>query len=166
MKYIVIITGLIMVLIISFSLTANAHKPVNVNFPATKEAPILIKDHQISWAAYTELSKPNEVDYYKFTANENEEIYANMLIPKIERLKDYTPTIALIGPGLPKEYETKNVKLKVDNKEGVIIKRYTLNTTEVFFEPFTQTSYYVRQTLFKKAPQTGTYYFAVFDENK
>ncbi|HMA60669.1 MAG TPA: hypothetical protein VKN64_10270 [Halanaerobiales bacterium] len=166
MKYTLLIIGITIVFIFSFTLITAAHKPVNVDFPATKQSPILIEDHQISWAAYTELKKINEVDYYKFEAKADEEIYANLLIPDIERLKDFHPTFALIGPGLPKEYEVENVTLDIDEEEGVIVKRYRAETLEIFFEPFTQTSYYVKQTLTKKAPTDGTYYLAVFDENK
>ena len=164
MRNILIIT-VVLIFVISVSQTIGAHKPVNVNYPATREDPIIITDHQISWAAYTELSKINEVDYYRFEVKEGEEIYANLLIPKIERLKDYDPTIALIGPGLPKDYEVNNIELKVKENEGVIAKRYESNTLEEFYEPFTMTRYYVKQTLITKAPVTGNYHLTVFNEN-
>lgn len=164
MKYVVLIMTLALMIIFGISITTMAHKPVNVNYPATKESPILIEDHQISWAAYTELKREKEVDYFRFEAKENEEIYANLLIPKLERLKDFNPTIALIGPGLPKEYEIENIKLDIDKNEGIIVKRYTDQTLETYYEPFTQTKYYVKQTLTKKAPASGTYYLVVFNE--
>jgi len=165
MKNIILIITLILVFIFFISITIGAHKPVNVNYPATKRSPILIEDHQISWAAYTELENKKEVDYFRFEVKKGEEIYANLLIPAVDRLTDFNPTIALIGVGLPKEYEIKNVKLDLDENEGVIIKRYKAQTHETFFEPFTQTKYYVKQTLTKKAPTSGIYYLAVFDEN-
>lgn len=165
MKYLILITGITIVFVFNITFITAAHKPVNVNFPATKQSPILIKDHQISRAAYTELKAVKEVDYFKFEAKANEEIYANLLIPDLERLKDFDPTIALIGPGLPQDYEVKNVTLDLAANEGVIIKRYSSKRLETFFEPFTQTNYFVKQTLTKKAPVDGTYYLAVFDEN-
>ncbi len=164
MKNILIIT-MVFIFVVVVSQTIWAHKPVNVNYPATREDPIIVNDHQISWAAYTELSTINEVDYYRLEVNEGEEIYANLLIPKIERLKDYDPTIALIGPGLPKDYEVNNIQLQVKDDEGVIVKRYGSDSLEEFYEPFTMTRYYVKQTLITKAPVTGSYHLTVFNED-
>mgnify|MGYP006277819419 CR=1 FL=1 len=164
-KYLIVISFFI-IIFMSVSITAMAHKPVDVSGPASREMPIMIEDHQISWAAYTELSRVNEVDYYKFTAEKGEEIYSNLLIPYLERFKDFHPTIALIGPGLPLDYSVENVNLAIKEGEGAIIKRYESNELEEFYEPFTQTRYYVKQSLIVNAPQTSEYFLAVFNEKE
>ncbi|MGM0410542.1 MAG: hypothetical protein ACQEQF_07225 [Bacillota bacterium] len=165
MKKIVVIT----IILTFFSLTAFAHKPIDTSKPATRNDPIVIKDHQISWVAYNKLTDIDDVDYYKLeSVKQGEEIYLSMLVPKIERLEDFDPVIALIGPGLPNdlsnfsEEEIKEI-LDIYDNEGVVIKLNDKNN-KTFFEPFTQTTYWERQELRIIAPASGDYYVAVFDE--
>jgi len=165
MKNIVVIT----IILTFFSLTAYAHKPIDTSKPATRNNPIVITDHQISWVAYNELTDIDDVDYYKLdSVKEGEEIYLSMLVPKIERLEDFDPVIALIGLELPNdlsnfsEEEIKEI-LEIYDNEGVVIKLNDKNN-ETFFEPFAQTRYWERQELRIVAPASGDYYVAVFDE--
>ncbi|MBS3811727.1 MAG: hypothetical protein KGY44_07725 [Halanaerobiales bacterium] len=163
MKYFNIISLMILMIVIITS-PILAHKPVKVSAPASREQPIWIEDHKISWAAYNQLEKENEIHYYSFNVKKNEEIYISLTIPMLERLKDFNPTIALIGPGLSDNSHETDVNLNVKKDESVIIKRYEGGEPEVFFEPFTRTSYYRKQILTIKAPVNGIYYTAVFNE--
>ena len=165
MKKIVVIT----IFICFLSLNTYAHKPIDTSKPATRNDPIVIENHQISWVAYNKLTNIDDVDYYKLdSVKEGEEIYVSMLVPKIERLKDFDPIIAVIGPGLTNdlnnfsEEEIKEI-LDIYDNEGVVLKLNDKNN-KTFFEPFTQTSYWERQELRIVAPESGDYYVAVFDE--
>ena len=165
MKKIVVIT----IILTFFSLTTYAHKPIDTSKPATRKDPIVIEDHQISWVAYNQLTDIDDVDYYKLdSVKEGEEIYLSMLVPKFERLRDFDPVIALIGPELPNElsnFSKEEIEeiLDIYDNEGVVIK---LNDKydKTFFEPFTQTRYWERQELRIVAPASGDYFVAVFDE--
>ncbi len=158
---------LVVFLLFVLPLNAYAHRPIDTSNAATREDPIVIEDHKISWAAYNKLTNVNDVDYYRLTSvKKGESIFASMLVPKIERLKSFDPVIAVIGPGLGKETddikeETIKNLLVIDKGEGFIIKKND-NKDESFFEPFTQTSYWKKQELEVVAPVAGTYYITVF----
>lgn len=162
---------LTLILILGLKSTALAHIPLDTSASASKEEPIMIEDHKISWAAYNQLDNAGDVDYYSFQTEQGEEIYFSMVIPQIERYKDFKPDVALIGPGLENNYagcdsDYINSLLKIDPDEKIIIVRDDQDNSEIFFEPFTQTSYWRRQQFTTAAPAAGTYYLAVFSEEK
>ncbi|MBM7556762.1 hypothetical protein [Halanaerobacter jeridensis] len=165
----------VMILVVSILLiTTNitwAHRPLDTDGPATREEPIVVSNHKLSWAAYNRLTKPNDADYYRFQAQQGDKIFASLLVPEIDRLKGFNPDLALIGPGLDSDYARLSpteiaAKLNFSTDEGVIIKQYSKSTSEVFFEPFTQTSYWQKQKLIITAPTTGTYYLTVFSNKE
>ncbi|MGM0419471.1 MAG: hypothetical protein ACQEQG_00610 [Bacillota bacterium] len=156
------------VLFFALNLNAKAHVPLDTSGSASRTNPIHVEDHKISWAAYRELEKGNQVDYYRFEAQAGEKIYASMVIPVIDRLENFSPEFALIGPGLEEDYadlEQSNVDEILSLKEGegvVVVVDNETGESDIFFEPFTQTSYWRRQEKTITAPETGTYYLAVF----
>lgn len=145
----------------------KAHRPLNVEEPGTRNNPIFVPNHKISWAAYNSLDSTKEVNYYQFEAEKGDKIYASIVIPVIDRLENFNPEFALIGPDLDDDYagldkkEIEN-RLKIKSGEGVIVKKYTGDSTETFFEPFTQTTYWEKQEATITAPVQGKYYLAVF----
>jgi len=161
------IVFIIIIIILSLKTTALAHIPLDTSAPASKEEPIFVEDHQISWAAYNQLEKAGDVDYYQFKVEQGEVIYFSMVIPVIDRFKDFKPDLALIGPALENNYagfdpDYINSILKLDSDENIIIVRDYQENPEIFFEPFTRTSYWRRQRFSTAAPAAGTYYLAVF----
>jgi hypothetical protein len=167
MKFPVGTTGLFLILLalVVISPSALGHRYLKTGGTEGRDDPVVVKDHQISWAAYSSLTKKNDVDYYRFDATAGEEIYASILVPKIKRLKGFSPDLALIGPGideLQKDLRAPEQNLDLREGEGLLLDRYSGDKDEVFFEPFTQTSYWERQELRLKAPQTGAYFLAVF----
>ena len=157
----------VLLIIILKIYTVEAHRPLNTEGPNTRQNPIFINDHKISWAAYNTLEGPNDVDYYKFEAEKGDNIYASIVIPVIDGYENYNPEFALIGPDLVSDYNGLNqeeikARLEIKSGEGVIVKKYTTQRTGIFFEPFTQTSYWEKQEANIEAPSKGTYYLAVF----
>jgi len=153
---------IILILILIIKSTALAHIPLDTSALATKEEPIFVEDHQISWAAYNQLDNAGDVDYYSFQAEQGEEIYFSMVIPEIERYKNFKPDLALIGPGLENNYagcdkNYINSLLKLEAEENIIIVRDDTDNPEIFFEPFTQTFYWRWQQFSTAAPAAGTY---------
>lgn len=153
-----------------FTAKVSAHIPLDTDAAATREVPVEVEDHKISWAAYNILEDEDEVHYYRFSASAGEEIYASMLVPRLERLENYHPDYALIGPGLENNYsgmssEEIKSRLIIEGGEGVIVQSYERDVgeeSETFFEHFTRTEYWTRQESTIAAPETGTYYLAVF----
>ena len=76
---------------------AFAHKLIptdgsNIDY----ETALVIPDPVISWAMYEELKdKPL---FYKFDAEKGDRLYSSIVIPKLEPLEDFAPSLVLIGP--------------------------------------------------------------------
>jgi hypothetical protein len=166
-----LIYGCIIVLIIGLVLfnssSTKAHRPLNTEESGTRANPIFVSDHKISWAAYNSLGSNKDVDYYQFEAEKGDKIYASIVIPVIDRLENFNPEFALIGPGLDNDYAGLDQseiedRLEIKAAEGVIVKKYTDQRTGTFFEPFTQTTYWEKQEATINAPAQGKYYLAVF----
>ena len=161
----------ILLVILAFvccSLPVLAHKPLDTSRPATKEEPIVIREHQSSWVAYNRLAGNKDVDFYLLPmVQKGDPLDATILIPVIDRLANFQPVLALLGPGLPVDTgglleQTIADFIKITPDEGGVIKT-SVQAPKIFFEPFTQTKYWERQSLHLTAPASGQYYLAVFD---
>src|SRR3712207_2391340 len=171
MKEIIVITIILMLLTSSFQM-ADGHKPLKVigsnnDFLTATNIP----NHKISWGIYEELTGSNDVHYYKFAANEGERLYAQILIPKLEKFSTFMPSIALVGSGLTagdveggysvREYarDVDDLPFAISPGMRAIVVNYEgpIPSTE-FYEPFTQTSYWERQEIvINSLPSVGTY---------
>jgi len=124
---------------------------------------IFIPDPDISWAIYSELGA-GEVQYYEFDVPAGGlDFFAQLLVPTRPQYKLFRPTMALIGPDLPGLSAT-DYPFDIPAESGAVILPW--QEKEVFFEPFTQTRYYMAQELRRAVPE-GKWWLAVYhDEGK
>ena len=118
-----------------------------------------IPNHLISWAIYENLG-PNEAKFYSFDAKHGEPFYASIVIPKIQELETYSPTLFLLGDGI-----FENDSIPFETSLGV--KKIPFNgdfPTREFYEPFGQVTYWERQEVRMDIPLDGEYYVIVIDE--
>lgn len=175
------ITIMIMLVLLTSSFEiANGHKPLKVvdsnnDFSTAKEIP----NHKISWGIYEELSGSNDVHYYKFAADKGDRLYAQISIPKLEKLTKFVPSIALVGSNVTagnleagysvREYahDIGDLPFAIPPGMRAIVVDYNGQTpSSEFYEPFTQTSYWERQEIvINSLPSVGTYYLVVFDRS-
>lgn len=150
------------IIIVSSANSIYAHKPIqsdgtNIDY----ENALIIPDHKISWAIYEQL-EPMQTKFYKFDAKQGDSFYASIVIPKLDRLENYKPSLALIGEGI--DIDTIH---KIEEKlppGGIVIYNYDRGIpSSEFYEPFTQTTYWERQEIRITIPTNGVYYIAVFD---
>ena len=153
--------------------TAYAHKLIptdgsNISIDSSLE----ISDPSISWAMYEEIN--GDIRYYSFYGKQGDPLYASIVIPKLENLIEFTPSIAFIGVeshlDLIEEFKILKPRTSFDfslpqgynayvfDYEGII-------PSKEFYEPFGQVTYWERQEINFDFPVDGTYYLAVFDEN-
>jgi hypothetical protein len=173
----------IMIMLVLFTSSfqvANGHKPLKVvdsnnDFSTAKEIP----NHKISWGIYEELSGSNDVHYYKFAADKEERLYAQISIPKLEKFSTFMPSIALVGSNVTagnlqggysvREYAHDIGDLPFAIPPGmraIVIDYNGQIPSSDFYEPFTQTSYWERQEMvINSLPSVGTYYLVVFDRS-
>jgi hypothetical protein len=112
------------------------------------ESALEIPDHKVSWAIYENLGA-NEAKFYSFDAKEGDSFYASIVIPKINGLEYYSPTLILVGNG-------DFVNKKIPYEEGF--------PGNEFYEPFGQVTYWERQELKTEIPADGKYFIVVMDE--
>ena len=121
-----------------------SHDDTHRNF----ESALQISDHKVSWAIYENLGE-NEAKFYTFEANKGDSFYASIVVPKIEGLEEYSPTLVLVGDD---NFEKKKINYE-KNFPG-----------DEFYEPFGQITYWERQELKTEIPVDGTYFLVVMDE--
>ncbi|MFB5632820.1 MAG: hypothetical protein ACE5Q9_05800 [Nitrosopumilus sp.] len=132
---------------------AFAHKLINHDDSHRDyESALLIPDHKISWAIYENLGT-NEAKYYTFDAKKGDSFYASIVIPKIQGLEFYAPTINFIEPN--------NDESKFSVEKFLYEGDYPGNE---FYEPFGQVTYWERQEINLEIPYDGKYFLVVADE--
>ena len=135
----------------------------------TIENALYIPDPQISWAMYGELE--NNVLFYKFEADQREPLYASLVIPALDGLENFSPSLAIITQQqniamISSHTGEKNtdVPFALPNGYQAIVFDYDGKSTgNVFYEPFTQVNYWERQEIRSESVNPGTYYLAVFN---
>lgn len=157
------VSSIILFILLFTSVTVYAHKPIFVgnDINSLNKAKVIEKP-QISWAIYSELTNENEIDFYKIEELKGTEIFIQMTIPKIKGLEEFSPTVVILGKGLP--LDKQNLPFDIPEGYGAKIIESTSVKRE-FFEPFTQTRYLIRQEDTIELKHSGKYYIAVYDTN-
>jgi hypothetical protein len=116
------------------------------------------------WAINGFLYKPGQVDYIAFTAKKGDEFHAFTVNPNKNGAKEFTPSFALIGPGLPAP--TGAVPFIVPQADGAQV--FTTPTDRGFSdEQFGYGALLETPEQVVTLPADGQYYAAVFDpQNK
>ena len=164
-----IIPLLLCMMIIPTSVFAHKLIPTdgsNIDISSALEIP----DPVVSWAMYEELS--NNALYYKFDAEKGDKLFANIVIPKLDGLENFTPSLVFIAPSFTINLITE---LKVldstksfpfstpDGYDAIVFDYDGVLPSKEFYEPFGQITYWERQEINLVIPVDATYYLAVYD---
>jgi hypothetical protein len=123
------------------------------------ESSLHISDHKISWAIYENLGE-NEAKFYSFDAKHGDSLYASIVVPKMEGLETYSPTLVLVGEGIfQKDFIPFSTPLGVEK-----IQYKGEFPSREFYEPFGQVTYWDRQEVRMDIPIDGEYFIIVMDE--
>ena len=133
---------------------------------------LYITDPQISWAMYGEVE--NNVLFYKFDVEQKEPLYASIVIPALEGLEEFHPSLAIISErqnigliSLQVDENNTDLPFELPEKFSAIVFDYSDNFPgRVFYEPFTQVNYWERQEIRIDHINPGTYYLAVFNTSE
>lgn len=123
------------------------------------DSALRIPDHRISWAVYDDLGAGGE-KFYTFDAERGESFYAGILVPKIDGLEEYSPSLFLVSPtgfeGQPVPFD-----------DWPNTERFPYEGEfpgNEFYEPFGQIAYWDRQEVKTSLPADGKYFIVVVDE--
>ena len=167
----IMIVGLFCLLILPAS--AFGHKLIptdgtNIDYDSALEIPNPV----ISWAMYEELE--DKALFYKFEAKKDDRLYSSIVIPKLDHLEGFTPSLVLIGPSTFLELvdelkildTDKNFDYHIPEGYDAYVFDYTGSLpSKEFYEPFGQITYWERQEIDLEIEAPGTYYMAVFDKS-
>jgi len=154
--------GLTLTLLLLFAtaLPASAHRPYFEDKDIVAAAPWQIDDPTISTVVYATLDSQQDVDYYVFDGKKGQRILLEITIPQIEGQDDFAPTLALMGPGLPAG--TVPSQVAQPPRTGVQVIAPSPGPADSFYEPFSRTSYWERQSQRVTLPAKGRYVVAVW----
>ena len=154
------------IIIIFFILTivsaspAYGHKLISHDDTHTDfDSALQIPDHKISWAIYEDLGT-NEAKFYSFDAKQGDSFYASIIVPKIQGLEEYSPTLVLMDSTT---FESNNASFesKLNAEKFLYEGKFPGNE---FYEPFGQVTYWDRQEVRTEIPADGQYLIVVMDE--
>ena len=160
--------------IIILPISASAHKLIPTDGSNNDISLALeIPDPIVSWAMYEELD--NSVLYYKFDAKKGDKLFASIVIPKLDGLEDFSPSLAFIAPSFMMNLitelkvldSTKSFPFSIPNGYDAIVFDYDgAIPSKEFYEPFGQITYWERQEVNFIIPTDATYYLAVYDSKE
>ena len=145
-------TALLAILLLPMT-SASAHRPI-----WSEEITTVIPDLATSYAFYRELGT-GDVDVYTFAGKAGQQLHAGIHIPAIHGYENYTVSAALFGPGLP---EAKHGQLPPEHPENLGVRLFPSQSGEDFFEGFSQTYYWGRQTIEVSLPSDGDFYLLIW----
>ena len=142
------------------SSAAWAHKPIFSDGSADDaESAIQIEDVTISQVVYHEVTEGATQVWLTFEGQANYVLTVQLGVPFIERLADFRPAVAAIGPYLTE------ADLPLDVPPGMGAAVWTTDDVaepEFFHEPFTGTDSWILGEFQLTLPTTGRYYVAAY----
>ena len=123
------------------------------------DSALVIPDHKISWAIYENLGV-EESKFYTFDAKKGDSFYASIVIPKLEGLEKYSPSLILMNDDL---YTGDGPSSKIESSVQKFLYEGDFPGNE-FYEPFGQVTYWERQEVKTIIPEDGQYFILVLDE--
>jgi hypothetical protein len=140
---------------------AWAHRPILSNGSARDASTALyISDIDFSQVVYDEVTAQSPQLWLAFDLTEGQSLYFQLGVPVIDRLKDYRPALALVGPGLPE------ASLPFAVPDGLGAQQFTsaqITEPTEFYEPFSGTSSWILLTETVAVPAAGRYYLVAYD---
>ena len=142
--------------------TAQAHQPYCELDDVTLNSPWQAPDSEISYAYFGNLYPAQDVDYFTFDAVEGQPVLISLSIPAIDGQEDFTPVMALFGPGVEAD-EALELPTRVEapaDQPGAMIN--VGDESEYWYEPFGGRYYWNYENTFFEAPEDATYTVAMW----
>lgn len=140
---------------------AWAHIPIfsGEDSGTTPENAVFIDDASISHAVYHEVTEQTPRLWMTFDFEAGQEIYTQLGVPVLDRLAEFRPAFAVLGPGLPEIDLPFEIP---DGLGGLLFTSDDINEPEFFHEEFTGTDSWIFGELVDAAPASGTYFLVAY----
>jgi hypothetical protein len=145
---------------------SSAHLPLYKSGGSTMDDALHIPDIQVSYAIYAEFEQGVGTHFYSFPAEAGEPLHFQIGVPTFDHFDRFAPEVLLIGPGLPAadagaEELFSYYSISLPGQTGVLRWAYDGPMYDEEFEPFTQTTFWVRQNVDTTLAVEGVYYFMI-----
>jgi hypothetical protein len=142
------------------------HRPIeSEENPDRHSRALNIARPDVSQVYYGVLDTERPQVWFRFEAKENQKIYFSVGVPAIERLRNYRPSLALIGPGLAESGLNSN-GLPFEVPPNLDVEIYTSRESPRFFhEHFTGTESWIHIEVTRTIRCSGTYYLVAYTPN-
>jgi hypothetical protein len=150
----------LMVFLLFLSFSAWAHRPLwDEGVGQDAAHAMVIKDPHVSQVVYCEITPQSPRLWLTFDAQEGQEVYLELGVPVIDRLKNFRPALTVLGPGLPASH------LPFETPAGMGREVYDTETVKeprTYHESFTGTDSWVWREIRFKVPATGKYFVVAY----
>ena len=138
------------------SVHAHAHRPIAIgDVAATPDQAFEVTEIDVSQVVYAPLTETAPQLWLTFEVAEPARLRLSLGTPFLDRLRDYRPSIAVLGPGLP-PIELPFAVPAVDG--GFAFRGAAPANENRFFEPFTETESWITVAETVELPKAGRYY--------
>lgn len=165
MRHIVIQILLAGVLILVVPLPQiQAHQPFCEFADTTAAAPWPVPDPRISYAFFGNVYPAGDIDYFSFEAEAGQLVLLSLSIPAVDQEDQdiYTPMMAALGPGLPRDLPPELPKdLLIPRGHGAQLVPLG-DAPAWFYEPFGGVHFWNWDNFFFQAAQDATYTVALW----
>ena len=146
------------------SFEAQAHRPIFSEKTATSpETAVIIAEPDVSQVIYREITENTPQVWLAFDANEGYELFIQIGIPVLDRLKNFRPAMMVIGPGLPEG----DFQIEIPNgMGGKDFSTDNVKEPRFFHEHFTGTDSWILRSETIIIPNSGRYYLVAYVPSK
>jgi len=140
--------------------SAQAHFPSLGDGSATgPETAIQWNDPQVSRVVYSELTAAAPRLWVTFEVDRPQTLLVQLGVPLIERLREYRPALALLGPELP----DATLPFEIPAGLGALVfDSAAREQPQEFYEPFSATSSWIWVDEYVELPAAGRYYLVAY----
>ena len=152
-----VISGVLVMILCSL---AQAHRPIFSEKAATDpNTAVLISQPAISQVIYREITDDAEQVWLAFDVNEGFGLFIQIGVPVLDRLKDFRPSMLVVGPGLPED----NLPFKLPAGAGANdFPTDAIEDPRLFHEHFTGTDSWILRSDSIRIPKSGRYYVVAY----
>ena len=137
-----------------------AHQPTMSDGTAiSPDSAIALDDIQLSRVFYHEVTAEAPSLWLTFEVVEPQSLFVSLGLPLLDRLENFRPSFAVLGPGLPA------IDLPFEAPAGlggVLFATDEVAEPEVFYEPYSRTTSWILREEYVDLPEAGTYFIVAF----
>jgi hypothetical protein len=147
-------------LAVLLSVGAQAHRPdaIGGTFDGAAQA-VRVTDPDVSQVVYGDMPVAHPSLWVAVDVTAATDLYVQLGVPAIERLRTFRPQMAIVGPGLPSLALPFAVPSGLG---GILVVTSSVADGALFHEPVTNTDSWILAESTGRLPTAGTYYVVVW----